>query len=162
MNLAVTAPPWLAAVFAALLVLAALEDMWRLKISNWTCAAVMVAAFVAMGLAGPTVGLWQNFVIFAVLLAAGMLLFSYNMMGGGDVKLFAAAGLWFDLSGAGRMIVAVLIAGGIVTIFVLMLRLIKWSKGAREHIVILRPKSGIPYGVAIAGGALLTIAMGRA
>jgi Flp pilus assembly protein protease CpaA len=75
--------------------------------------------------------------------------------------LFAATGLWFDLAGAGRMIVAVMIAGGFVAMFVLMLRTIKWSQEWRERVAVLRPKGGIPYGVAIAIGALGTLAIGR-
>ena len=161
MNLAIAAPPWLAMLFAALLVLAALEDLWRLRISNWICAAIIVAAFVAVVLAGPVADLWQNVAVFAALLAVGTPLFAYGKMGGGDVKLLAATGLWFDLAGAGRMIVAVMLAGGVVAIVVLILRTIKWSQAARERIAILRPKGGIPYGVAIAGGALATLAIGR-
>jgi len=82
-------------------------------------------------------------------------------MGGGDVKLLAATGLWFDLAGAGRMIVAVMLAGGVLAIIILLLRTIKWSQEARERVAVLRPKGGIPYGVAIACGALATLAMGR-
>jgi len=161
MNLAMTSAPWLAALFAILLILAALEDLWRLKISNWICGAIIVAAFVAVILAGPVAQLWQNVAVFAGLLAVGTPLFAYGKMGGGDVKLFAATGLWFDLAGAGRMIVAVMIAGGFVAMFVLMLRVIKWSQEARENFAILRPRGGIPYGVAIAVGALGTLAVGR-
>jgi prepilin peptidase CpaA len=161
MNLALMAPSWLAGLFAALLLLAATEDLWRLKISNWICAAIIVAAFVAVILAGPVAQLWQNVAVFAALLAVGTPLFAYGKMGGGDVKLFAATGLWFDLAGAGRMIVAVMIAGGFVAIFVLMLRTIRWSQEWRERIAVLRPKGGIPYGVAIAIGALGTLAIGR-
>jgi len=162
MNLTESAAPWLAALFAALLVLAALEDMWRLKISNWICAAIIVAAFVAVILAGPVAQLWQNVAVFAALLAIGTPLFANGVMGGGDVKLLAATGLWFDLAGAGWMIVAVALAGGAVTIFVLILRMIKWSQAARDRIAVIRPRGGIPYGVAIAVGALVTLAMGRA
>jgi len=161
MNLAVTAAPWLAALFGTLLVLAAVEDMWRLKISNWICAAIIVAAFVALILAGPVAQLWQNVAVFAALLGVGTLAFAYGKLGGGDVKLFAATGLWFDLAGAGRMILAVLIAGGFLAIFVLTLRTIQWSPALRQRIAILRPKGGIPYGVAIAVGALGTLAIGR-
>lgn len=161
MNLAILAPQWLAMLFAALLALAALEDVWRLKISNWICAAIIVAAFVAVIVAGPVADLWQNVVVFAGLLAVGTPLFAYGKMGGGDVKLFAATGLWFDLAGAGRMIVAVMLAGGVVAVFVLMLRAIKWNQEQRERIAILRVKGGIPYGVAIAIGALATLAIGR-
>jgi prepilin peptidase CpaA len=161
MNLAITAAPWLAALFAALLALAALEDLWRLKISNWICAAIIVAAFVAVILAGPVAQLWQNVAVFAALLVVGTPLFAYGKMGGGDVKLFAATGLWFDLAGAGRMIVAVLVAGGLVAIFVIMLRTVEWSQQWRERVAVLRPKGGIPYGVAIAIGALGSLAIGR-
>ncbi len=161
MNLAIAAPSWLAMLFVALLVLAALEDVWRLRISNWICAAIIVAAFVAVILAGPVADLWQNVAVFAALLAAGTLLFAYGKMGGGDVKLLAASGLWFDLAGAGRMIVAVMLAGGVVAILVLILRTMQWSQSARERIAILRPKGGIPYGVAIAGGGLAALALGR-
>jgi prepilin peptidase CpaA len=161
MNLAISAAPWLAALFAALLVLAAIEDMWRLKISNWICAAIIVAAFVAVILAGPVAELWQNVAVFAALLVVGTPLFAYGKMGGGDVKLLAATGLWFDLAGAGRMIVAVMLAGGVLAIIILLLRTIKWSQEARERVAVLRPKGGIPYGVAIACGALATLAMGR-
>lgn len=161
MNLALTAPQWLAMLFAVLLTLAALEDVWRLRISNWICAAIIVTAFAAVIVAGPVADLWQNVVVFAGLLAVGTPLFAYGKMGGGDVKLFAATGLWFDLAGAGRMIVAVMLAGGVVAIFVLMLRAIKWSQEQRDRIAILRVKGGIPYGVAIAIGALATLAIGR-
>lgn len=162
MNLATIAPQWLAMLLAALLALAALEDIWRLRISNWICAAIIVAAFVAVIVAGPVADLWQNVAVFAGLLAIGTPLFAYGKMGGGDVKLFAATGLWFDLAGAGRMIVAVMLAGGVVAIFVLMLRIIKWSPEQRQRIAMLRIKGGIPYGVAVAIGALATVGLGRA
>ena len=58
-------------------------------------------------------------------------------------------------------LVAVMLAGGVVAIFVLMLRAIKWNQEQRERIAILRPMSGIPYGVAIAIGALATLGIGR-
>lgn len=161
MNLAIGAPTWLAMLFAALLVVAALEDVWRLRISNWICATIIVAAFVAVVVAGPVADLWQNVVVFGGLLAVGTPLFAYGKMGGGDVKLLAATGLWFDLAGAGRMIVAVMLAGGVVAIVVLILRAFKWRPEARQRVAILRIKGGIPYGVAIAGGALATLALGR-
>ena len=53
MNLLASAPGWLAAILFLLLLLAALEDGWRLRISDWISAAIAVAAFVALALAGP-------------------------------------------------------------------------------------------------------------
>jgi len=54
-----------------------------------------------------------------------------------------------------------LLAGGVLAIVVLALRAISWGETARQRAVILRPKGGIPYGVAIAAGALIAMALQR-
>lgn len=161
MNLAVLAPAWLAWLFVALLVLAAAEDIWRLRISNLTCIAIILAAFAAAAAAGPRPALWQNLAIFIGLLAIGTPIFAAGKLGGGDVKLFAAAGLWFALSGGLRFLILSLLAGGLLAIIIIMIRLFPWSAGARQRIVTLRRHGGIPYGVAISAGALLTVALLR-
>lgn len=159
MNLAAQAPQWLAALFALLLVAAAAEDAARLRISNWTCGPILAGALVAIAIAGPEIGLWQNVVVFGTLLALGTLLFAGGKMGGGDVKLLATAGLWFDMSGGFRMLIWVLLAGGVLALLILAARtFIGWSDRVRARVRVLAPGSGIPYGVAIAAGALGTIA----
>jgi prepilin peptidase CpaA len=160
-NLAAEAPQWLALLLAVLLVAAAAEDIVRLRISNVTVLLVIAgAAFTAIFI-GPEVRLWQNLAVFAGLLAIGTPLFAAGKLGGGDVKLLAAAGLWFDLLGAARMFVAVAVAGGVLALLVLLARLPNWSEGARRRVVVLRPGGGIPYGVAIAAGALIAMALQR-
>lgn len=161
MNLIALAPLWLLGLLIALLVAAAAEDAARFRISNITCGLVLSAAIVAMALAGPTIALWQNLLVFTVILAVGTLLFATGKFGGGDAKLFSAAGLWFDLGGAFTMAISVLIAGGVLTLFVLALRLFGWSEAARRRIHLLTPKAGIPYGIAIASGCLLAISTQR-
>ena len=71
MRLLVTAPDWVAALLLLLLVLAALQDGWRLRISDWISGLVAILAFVALVLDGPVSGLWQNFLLFAGVLAVG-------------------------------------------------------------------------------------------
>ena len=161
MNLAVEAPEWLALVFAILLVAAALEDAVRLRIANVTVGLVISAAVIAAIVAGPQLSLWQNVAAFAALLAVGTPLFASGKLGGGDVKLLAAASLWFDLAGAARMLVAVLLAGGVLALLILAARLPSWGEGIRRRVVILQPGSGIPYGMAIAAGALIAMALQR-
>ena len=161
MNLAVEAPQWLALVFAILLLAAAAEDAVRLRISNITVLLVIVAALAAAIIAGPRLSLWQNVLVLAALLAVGTPLFAAGKLGGGDVKLLAAAGLWFDLAGAARMLVAVMLAGGLLALLVLAARLPNWSEKIRRRVVILQPGGGIPYGVAIAAGALIAMALQR-
>lgn len=154
MELAKDAPQWLALVLIALLVLAAVQDCIQLRISNLLTAAILISAIVAAAVVGPTLALWQNLVVFAALLAVGTLLFSAGMFGGGDIKLIAATGMWFNLDASWRMLLMVLLAGGLVTILIVLLRLIGWPQAMRDKVAVLRPKGGIPYGLAIAIGAI--------
>ena len=71
MILFASAPGWLAALTLVLLLLAAIEDAWRLRISNWVSAGVAVGAFVAVAVDGPIVGLWQNILLFGAVLVGG-------------------------------------------------------------------------------------------
>ena len=161
MNLAVAAPQWLALVFAILMLAAAAEDAVRLRISNITVLLVLIGAIVAAFVAGPEVRLWQNLVVFLALLAVGTPMFAAGKLGGGDVKLLAAVGLWFDFRGAVGMLIAVALAGGLLALLVLVVRSIGWSDEMRRRVVLLRPGGGIPYGVAIAAGALIAMALQR-
>ena len=161
MKLAAEAPLWLALVFALLLVAAAVEDAVRLRISNIICILILGAAFVAIAIAGPEPALWQNIVVFGALLGMGTLLFSAGKFGGGDVKLLAAAGLWFDIRSGILMLTSVLLAGGLLALIILALRMFNWSDAAIARVRLLKPKGGIPYGVAIAAGVLLATAILR-
>ena len=160
MNLLATAPIWLAWCLAALLVAAAIEDAVRMRISNILCLAAFVGAIVAMIAGGLEVALWQNLLLFAALLGAGTLLFGKGKMGGGDVKLLAAVGLWCSLKTALTLLPAVFITGGLLALMIIAARTIA-PKGAGGRIIVLKPGSGIPYGIAIAAGALITLALSR-
>ena len=159
MNLAAFAPAWLTAILILLLLVAAAEDAWRLRISNWTCLAILLAALLAMVLVGPTWALWKNGALFIGLLVIGTPLFAAGKLGGGDVKLLAVSSLWFDFGGAIRMILAVAIAGGLLALILIALRKVQWSEATLARVPVLRRRGGIPYGVAIAAGALITIAL---
>jgi prepilin peptidase CpaA len=159
MNLVALAPFWLVSVFLVALAAAALEDGWRLRISNLIPLTIIILAIVAIVIAGPRIALWQNLTLFAALLVIGTFLFSARLLGGGDAKLLASCGLWFDLSGGWRMLVIVAIAGGVLAMLILSMRLVV-TEGARRWIP-LKPKSGVPYGVAIAAGTAVAIWLWR-
>jgi prepilin peptidase CpaA len=156
MTLIATAPIWLIAVLAALLVAAAAEDVARLRVSNITVLAVIASAALAVALAGPSLAIWQNLLVFALLLAGGTLLFGLGKVGGGDVKLFAAVGLWTNLHQGLILVSAVFIAGGVVALAVLLPRLLSRSGGKLRD-----GKKMVPYALAIAAGGLLVIALQR-
>ncbi len=155
MNLIPSAPLWLVIVLGCAMIAAAVEDALRFRISNLTSLVVLAGAIVAAVIEGPSVVLWQNGVVFLVLLLLGTAAFAGGWLGGGDVKLFAAVGLWFDLRAAVWLVALVFLAGGLVAIVYLASR--PFRRNASGKI-----RSGrVPYGVAIALGALVMVLAGR-
>src|SRR4051794_39771361 len=143
MNLIAGSPTWLVAILLAALAAAAIEDFVRLRISNVTCVAVLVSALIAMGLHGFPLALWQNALVFLVLLGAGYVLFAAGKMGGGDVKLLACVGPWVNLSDGVTLLVATLVSGGIIALIYLGSRLLPSSRPR----VSIKSRQ-IPYGLA--------------
>lgn len=156
MNLLATAPIWLVALLTAALVAAAIEDVIRLRISNLTIVAVIATALIGMAVGGFSTDVLQNFGVFAALLIVGTFLFSVDFMGGGDVKLFAAMGLWTDVQHAPMLVATILIMGGVLALVFLFPRLVlRRSDGGP----VFNRKKGVPYAVAIAIGSLLVVAL---
>jgi prepilin peptidase CpaA len=150
MNLVTTSPTWLVIVLMLTLAAAAIEDAARLRISNLTCGVVFVTALVAMALHGFSLSLWQNAVVCIAILVLGLPAFAAGWFGGGDVKLLAALGLWLNLQAALSLIAAVFIAGGVVALLFIAVRLARRDR---------RKNGRIPYGLAIAVGAVATFGM---
>jgi prepilin peptidase CpaA len=154
MNLIVGTPSWLVLILVLALVAAAIEDAVRLRISNVTCLVVALAAIAAAIMHGFSPSLWQNAVVFAAILAVGTPMFGAGWMGGGDVKLLAALGLWFSLSSAVGLLAAVFMAGGLVALVYIMVRRLVNRDGSAKA------RSGrVPYGLAISAGAAFVIAV---
>lgn len=160
MNLISESPAAILWLLGALLLAGAAEDAARLRISNLISLGILLLAVVAAVLVGLEPGLWENLAVFAALLAFGTWLFSTGKFGGGDVKLLAVTGLWVDLLGSLRLLSAVFIAGGVLAFVILGSRVLA-SDAAKERIAVLKPRAGIPYGIAIAAGTLITIAVER-
>lgn len=146
MNLIPFAPPWLAALAAAALLAAAIEDVIRLRISNITVLVVLAGAIAAMVFQGFHGPLWENAIVFAAVLLAGTFAFARNWLGGGDVKLLAATCLWVGFDAAPWLLAGIFLAGGAVAIVYILVRK---ARGKRRS-----EANRIPYGVAIAAGAL--------
>lgn len=158
MNLFVTSPQWIVWLLVALLAAATIQDAIQLRISNLISGSVLVLAIIAMVASGPRIGLWQNILVFAIVLMIGAFLFARNVLGGGDVKLFATVALWVDLATALRLVASILIAGGLLAFAIIMLRLVA-PRALARRVKTLQPKAGIPYGIAITAGTLLVLAM---
>lgn len=156
MNLFATAPDILLWLLAAALVAAAVQDAVQLKISNMLSGAVLVLAVVAAILSGVEPAVWQNVAVFIMALVVGTMMFSRGMLGGGDVKLLAAVMLWADLGGAVRLLASIFIFGGILALIIVFGRNVA-PKSMVDRVAVLKPKAGIPYGIAITFGTLFMV-----
>jgi prepilin peptidase CpaA len=85
--------------FAGLMAVAAFEDFRRFTIPNWLtlglCALWPVSLVAAPSFSGALAALGCALIVFLI----GALLFARGYIGGGDVKLLAAAVLWVGPTG---------------------------------------------------------------
>lgn len=145
--------------FPALVVVGAMRDAVSFTIPNWVSialAAAFLPAAVAMGAGPAQIGLACLIGLGALI--AGMGMFAVGWIGGGDAKLFAAASLWMGLSALLPYLLVTALAGGALAVVLLALRSV-WLRpiAARAPGWFARlatPGENVPYGVAIAFGAL--------
>lgn len=148
----------LACAFPALVLWAALRDATTMTIPN-TLTIALAAAFLPAALAaGLSPAAWAlALAAGAVALVAGMAMFAFGWVGGGDAKLFAACGLWVGVSAAAPFLMWTALAGGAMALLLLSARnLAEYYPGfGPAWFQRLTTKGeGVPYGVAIAAGAL--------
>ena len=149
----------LLAVFPALVLVAALKDVTSYTIPNWISAVLIAAFFVvalAVGAPANLVGMHAAVGVISLLAAIGM--FAAGWIGGGDAKLFAAAGLWLGLPAVWPYVLITAVAGGGLAVLLLNMRSPQFQpiaqRGPQWFSRLARPGENVPYGVAIAIGAL--------
>lgn len=151
-------------VLSLLLCLVLWLDVTRFLIPNWLNLLVFLL-YPAMWLLHPSPpDALSGLACFGALFAFGYTLFAFRIMGGGDVKLLAALGLWLGITaGAMHFLLYMSIIGGILTLLLLGARKpISAMYESREQIPrLFRPREPVPYGVAIALGFLLTLWLGK-
>jgi prepilin peptidase CpaA len=141
--------------FAALLAAAAVNDVLRLRIPN-VIPLLLIAAFVLKVALGLVASPLDHLLAMAIVLAILLPFFAFDVLGGGDVKLLAAAALWLGLADVPLLLIAVGIFGGVFTAFWLPLRwLLARLLPGRRLLVSLQLKAALPYGVPISVVALL-------
>jgi prepilin peptidase CpaA len=153
-------------VFPALVIAGGLKDITSYTIPNWIPLA-LIAAFPLAAIAGglPLSAVGAQVVVGMVALVAGMAMFAAGWIGGGDAKLFAAAGLWLGWPAGASYLMFTAIAGGGLAVALLGLR----SAPIRPYVPsgpawfarLAEPGENVPYGVAIAVGALIAFPLCR-
>lgn len=140
---------------------AAAMDLQTLTIPNRVSVVLIVAFLAAAVVAGLS---WQNVLIHlaagSAMLLVGIFMFSMGWLGGGDAKLLAAGALWIGFDQLPQFLVYVGLSGGLLAVVVLAYRKSPTSTLVSAHLPgwaeRLRTKGGgIPYGIAIAVGALV-------
>ncbi len=146
-------------IFPAIVIVAALRDTTTMTIPNWLCAAGIAAFAPAAALAHLSWGeIGLCLAVGLACLACGIGMFAAGWVGGGDAKLIAVCGLWLGWAPIAPFLVSTAIAGGAFTL------LLMWSRETASPLAslgpswlarLLKPGGDVPYGVAIAIGALI-------
>jgi prepilin peptidase CpaA len=147
-------------VFPALVIAGGLKDFTSFTIPNWLSVSLALAFLPAALVSGLPMGqIGLSVGVGFVLLIAGMAMFAAGWIGGGDAKLFAAAGLWIGWPGAIEFVLYTTVAGGALAVLLMSARLSPLPAYAVRGPVwvnrLLEKGGPAPYGVAIAIGALI-------
>jgi prepilin peptidase CpaA len=146
-------------LFPALMAFAAASDLLTMTISNRVSLLLITGFFVLAiitGMSWEAIG-WHVLAWMSVLVVA-FACFAFGWIGGGDAKVAAAAGLWFGFDFLLDYLLMASALGGVLTLSILSLR--KWPLPSfllsQDWLARLHDqKTGIPYGIALAAGALL-------
>jgi prepilin peptidase CpaA len=136
-------------IVAGMVFAAAVWDLCTRTIPNSLNAAIALLAAPFWWASG--LMLWPEIAV-QIAIAAGLLgvfslAFAFGAMGGGDVKLIAALGLWLPPEAVLPLLVIMSLAGGALTLVMLV----------RHRLAKHRHQLEVPYGVAIAIGAVWLI-----
>ena len=148
----------LTVMFPAAMIFAGIMDLMTLKIRNILVTGIAVVFFIA----APIIGLSLHEIGLSIAVASLVLLVSFGFfaagwVGGGDAKLAAATALWFGWEHVLPYLIVSTLAGGLLTLAVLGFRsmLLPASFYGYPWLVKLHEsKTGVPYGIAFAIGAL--------
>ena len=146
-------------LFPALMAFAAASDLFTMTISNRVSLA-LAAGFLVLALAS---GMEPSEILSHLgagvgVLAASFVCFAFGWIGGGDAKVAAAAALWFGFGHLLNYLVYASLFGGVLTLLLLQFRQwpLPYPLAGQAWLLKLHAKeSGIPYGIALAIGALV-------
>lgn len=149
-------------VFPLLMAYAASSDLLTMRISNKVILALLAGfVVIAIVMRMPFDQLVWHLAAGALVLVIAFAFFAFGWIGGGDAKLAAATALWVGFSLTLPYVVYASVFGGALTLFILLLR--RWPLPLAINKVdwiakLHHPKTGIPYGIALAASGLVVYA----
>ncbi|MFL6815634.1 MAG: prepilin peptidase [Bradyrhizobium sp.] len=146
-------------LFPALMAFAAATDLFTMTISNRVSIA-LAAGFLTLALMS---GMGNHEILAHLGAGAAVLVvafgcFAMGWIGGGDAKIAASAALWFGFGHLLDYLVYASLFGGALTLLLLQFRQwpLPYALARQSWLMKLHAKdSGIPYGIALAIGALI-------
>jgi len=132
-------------------------DMLTMTIPN-RISLILIAGFLVVA---PVSGMsleqfgW-HLASFLLMLSCTIAMFALGWMGGGDAKLIAVGALWVGFDNLLPFLTNIAVLGGLLAIIILGFRAFPLAALPVPHWILRLHQSGggIPYGLAIAGGAL--------
>lgn len=141
----------------ALCIYGALTDIASLTIPNWVNGAIAALGLVAIAASGlPLSEMGLYLLIGVIAFVISFVLFSFGLYGGGDAKMIPAVVLWLGPVGLAPFLFGMAFVGGAIALVGLCAKYAPLPEGSPVWITnVLSKGEGLPYGVAIAAGALL-------
>ena len=146
-------------LFPALMAFAAASDLFTMTISNRVSLA-LAGSFVVLalvtGMGTPEILMHRAAGATVLVVAFGC--FAFGWIGGGDAKVAAGAALWFGFSHLLNYLLYASLFGGALTLLLIQFRQwpLPYALAGQPWLLKLHAKdSGIPYGIALAIGALV-------
>ena len=146
-------------LFPALMAFAAASDLFTMTISNRVSLALVAGFLVLAPLSG--MGAYEILLHLgagAALLVVAFGCFAMGWVGGGDAKVASAAALWLGFDHLLNYLLDASLLGGALTLLLLQFR--QWPlpypfTGQAWLMRLHAKETGIPYGIALAIGALV-------
>ena len=151
------------AVFIFAVCLAALEDVRVFKIPNWASATVAVAFVPYYLLNISTVSIGMHLLIAGAIFLITATFWKLKFIGGGDVKLLTAVGLWLGPELALPFMILMTVASLAIAIVLILIRKWSWAFYAATaprpvlRMVAIAETGKCPYALPIAIAALTTV-----
>lgn len=160
---------FLVTVLAASLI-GAVTDVRTRRIPNWLVLALLIAGLVEHAVLSGWTGVLGDLALAGAVMLAGTVAFSFKLIGGGDVKLLAAAAGTLGYPAGITFVLLTLVCGGVLALVFAAFhgRLQQTFSNVRAAALPIfagarpaRPQTGLamPYALAIFAGALCATAV---
>lgn len=146
--------------FPMAMAFAASSDLLTMRISNKLVLLLLAGfAIAAVATGMPLEQIAMHVATALAVLIVGFTFFAFGWIGGGDAKLAAATALWLGFGLTLPYLVYAGALGGALSLLILALRRLPLTPFLARFTWLERlhnPKSGVPYGIALAIAGMLT------